>query len=97
MKSLFVKISCLETELNEQYEKCADKSEDAVARFQEELQKERERITKEVTERLVRDHKKELDSLRSRFKLMTCAAGMERTSSDTSLEKVDVSIITIIK
>lgn len=56
----------------------------------EELQKQllekdvvKEKSVKEATDRLVRDHKVEIENIRSRFKLMT----MERSPSDTSLEK----------
>ncbi|VEN38250.1 unnamed protein product [Callosobruchus maculatus] len=44
---------------------------------------EKEKTVKEVTDRLHREHKAEIENIRSRFKLMT----MERSPSDTSLEK----------
>lgn len=46
---------------------------------------ERERMVKETAERLYRDHKAEIDSIRSRFRLMT----MERSPSESSLEKIE--------
>uniref|UniRef100_A0A1L8DIA6 RB1-inducible coiled-coil protein 1 n=1 Tax=Nyssomyia neivai TaxID=330878 RepID=A0A1L8DIA6_9DIPT len=47
---------------------------------------EKEKVVKETTEKLMRDHKSELESLRSRYKLMT---SIERSPSDTSLEKIE--------
>nr|CAH7722811.1 unnamed protein product [Callosobruchus chinensis] len=44
---------------------------------------EKEKMVREVTDRLNREHKAEIENIRSRFKLMT----MERSPSDTSLEK----------
>lgn len=44
---------------------------------------EYEKTVKEATDRLNREHKAEIENIRSRFKLMT----MERSPSDTSLEK----------
>lgn len=47
---------------------------------------ERTRALNEVRDKMLRDHKTEIESLRSRFKLMT---NMERSPSDTSLERVE--------
>lgn len=46
----------------------------------------REAAVKEVRERLTNDHRNEIESLRCKFKLMT---SMERSPSDTSLEKIE--------
>lgn len=45
---------------------------------------EKEKVLKETVDRLNREHKAELENIRSRFKLMT----MERSPSDSSLEKI---------
>ncbi|KAI5699176.1 hypothetical protein M8J76_008973, partial [Diaphorina citri] len=45
---------------------------------------------KEITESLKRSHRAEMDNLRSRYKLMTCS-NMERSPSDTSLEKIETN------
>lgn len=50
------------------------------------VNEEKERVIKEITEKLTRDHKSELESLRSRYRLMT---SIERSPSDTSLEKIE--------
>ncbi|XP_055683356.1 RB1-inducible coiled-coil protein 1 isoform X4 [Lutzomyia longipalpis] len=50
------------------------------------VNEEKEKLTKEITEKLMREHKSELESLRSRYKLMT---SIERSPSDTSLEKIE--------
>lgn len=47
---------------------------------------ERLRAVTEIRENMLRDHKTEIESLRSRFKLMT---NMDRSPSDTSLERVE--------
>lgn len=47
---------------------------------------QREAAVKEVRERLTNDHRNEIESLRCKFKLMT---SMERSPSDTSLEKIE--------
>ncbi|KAF3420679.1 hypothetical protein E2986_02240 [Frieseomelitta varia] len=51
---------------------------------------EQQRMVKEATEKLQMEYKSELQSLRSRFKLMT-ASTMESSPSDSSLEKIDRS------
>ncbi|XP_075213216.1 autophagy-related 17 isoform X2 [Lycorma delicatula] len=53
-------------------------------------QEEQDRIVKEVTEQLTHAHKKEMEAVRSRFRLMACTS-MERSPSDTSLEKIERS------
>lgn len=60
--------------------------EDAEERIRKTMEKEREKAIKEVTEHF----KQEMEALRGRFKLVTCA-NMERCPSETSLEKVEVS------
>lgn len=47
---------------------------------------ERDVAVKEVKERMLSDHRNEIESLRCKFKLMT---SMERSPSDTSLEKIE--------
>lgn len=47
---------------------------------------EQKRAVNEAREKLIREHKTEIESLRSRFKLMTT---MERSPSDTSLEQIE--------
>lgn len=47
---------------------------------------ERDAAVKEVKEKLLSDHRNEIESLRCKFKLMT---SMERSPSDTSLEKIE--------
>ncbi|EGI64641.1 RB1-inducible coiled-coil protein 1 [Acromyrmex echinatior] len=47
-----------------------------------------ERMVKEATDKLQIEYKTELETIRSRFKLMT-ASTMERSPSDSSLEKIE--------
>lgn len=47
---------------------------------------QREAAVKEVKEKMHNDHRNEIESLRCKFKLMT---SMERSPSDTSLEKIE--------
>lgn len=51
-----------------------------------EVQHEKDLAVKEVREKLTKDHRNEMESLRCKFKLMT---SMERSPSDTSLEKIE--------
>ncbi|KAI5742719.1 hypothetical protein M8J77_010505 [Diaphorina citri] len=53
-------------------------------------EEDRQREVKEITESLKRSHRAEMDNLRSRYKLMTCS-NMERSPSDTSLEKIETN------
>lgn len=47
---------------------------------------DKEKAVNTIKDRLIREHKTEIESLRCRFKLMTTT---ERSPSDTSLEKID--------
>ncbi|XP_011168169.1 RB1-inducible coiled-coil protein 1 isoform X2 [Solenopsis invicta] len=49
---------------------------------------DQERMVKEATDKLQLEYKTELETIRSRFKLMT-ASTMERSPSDSSLEKIE--------
>ncbi|XP_018375015.1 PREDICTED: RB1-inducible coiled-coil protein 1 isoform X2 [Trachymyrmex cornetzi] len=49
---------------------------------------DQERMVKEATDKLQMEYKTELETIRSRFKLMT-ASTMERSPSDSSLEKIE--------
>lgn len=51
---------------------------------------DQERMVKEATDKFQLEYKTELETLRSRFKLMA-ASTMERSPSDCSLEKIEVS------
>lgn len=53
-----------------------------------ESQIDKEKAVNMIKDKLIRDHKTEIESLRCRFKLMTTT---ERSPSDTSLEKIDRS------
>lgn len=55
---------------------------------------DQERMVKEATDKLQIEYKTELETIRSRFKLMT-ASTMERSPSDSSLEKIEVSNLPI--
>lgn len=50
---------------------------------------EHQRTIKEETEKLQMEYKTQLETIRSRFKLMA-ASTMERSPSDCSLEKIEV-------
>lgn len=51
------------------------------------MQQRLEHARKEITNQLTMSHKKELEMMHVRFKLVTQAANMERSSSEQSLEK----------
>jgi len=54
-------------------------------------EEEKKAAIKEMTDRLNREHRMELEGLRSRFR-MVHASQMERSPSDTSLEKIEVRL-----
>lgn len=51
---------------------------------------DQDRLVKEATDKFQLEYKAELETIRSRFKLMA-ASTMERSPSDSSLEKIEVS------
>ena len=51
---------------------------------------DQKRMVKEATEKLQMEYKSELQSIRSRFKLMTASSTMESSPSD-STDKIEVS------
>ncbi|KAG5869946.1 hypothetical protein JTB14_026467 [Gonioctena quinquepunctata] len=74
------------TELRENVDKNAEEHARTIKELQRQIEDkelEKERNIKELTDRLNRDHKAEIENIRSRFKLMT----MERSPSETNLEK----------
>lgn len=58
--------------------------------LREEAESTKERAVREATEQLMQDHRREMDAVRSRFRLMASAT-MERSPSELSLERMDVS------
>ena len=69
-------------EIKDQFEKKINELEQRIS--QQTVQ--REAAIKEVKEKMLNDHRNEIESLRCKFKLMT---SMERSPSDTSLEKIE--------
>lgn len=59
------------------------------------LQQGLEHARKEITNQLTMSHKKDLEMMHVRFKLVTQATNMERSSSEQSLEKNKVIFIRI--
>lgn len=73
--------------LKNEIEKLIATRDKEIEELQKNLQKveeEKERTIKEIKESLIREHRAELDSLRSRFKLM-----MEQSSTELSQDKMD--------
>lgn len=58
--------------------------------FERRSKEERQKEMKELTETLNRQHRLELESVRSRYKMITCS-NMERSPSDTSLERIETN------
>lgn len=56
------------------------------------MQRELEHARKEITNQLTIAHKKELEMMQVRFKLVTQATNMERSVSEQNLEKNKVSM-----
>lgn len=55
---------------------------------------DQERMVKEVTDKFQIEYKTELETIRSRFKLMA-ASTMERSPSDSSLERIEVNNLSV--
>ena len=60
------------------------------AEMAEEAEEKEKKAVKEATEKLTAEYKAEIESLRSRFKLMSAAHAEKNLTSDSSLEKVEV-------
>lgn len=59
------------------------------------IQRELELARKDITNQLTMAHKKELEMMQVRFKIVTQAANLERSSSEQSLEKNKVIVYCI--
>lgn len=71
------------------YEKSIGELMDRIAEMEKltaQTAADKQKAVNDIKEQMNRDHKTEIESLRSRFKLMT---NMERSPSDTSLEKIE--------
>lgn len=106
IQSLRAENQCLERSLikyreesrlqKDEYERLLHQSKER----HEELQKEvenfevmKEKALRDCREELQKEYKAELESMRSRFKLMSL---MERSPSDSSLEKIDHNVIDLV-
>lgn len=79
---------CLDSEAREREER--ERLEEQCELDKGMCEAEKERVMKEVTEQLNHDHRMEMEAVRSRFiRVMT---SMERSPSECSLEKIEVSI-----
>ncbi|KAJ6648456.1 RB1-inducible coiled-coil protein 1 [Pseudolycoriella hygida] len=67
-------------------QKVMDEMNNYVVKLEARTNVEKEKAVNDIRDKLVREHKTEIESLRCRFKLM---ANMDRSPSDTSLEKID--------
>lgn len=74
----------LELELSEMRQQCS-----VVQEQLEGAETDKQRALKELSDRLTHSYKTELEGLRSRFRLMATTS-MERSPSDSSLEKIEV-------
>lgn len=54
---------------------------------------EQSKLIKEATDKLQAEHKNEFETMKGRFKLMTASSVMERSPSDSSLEKIEVNYL----
>lgn len=98
LRSEIIDLKKLNCSATLEHDKNKSKLETVIAELQEQLVQsennlaeanaEKMRAVNETRETMTRSHKTEIESLRSRFKLMT---NMERSPSDTSLENIDRS------
>lgn len=80
-------ISCLKKVVDELREEREKENEDFEKSLNE-LKADKEQSVKEVSEKLTREHKAEIENIRSRFRLMAVAK-MERTPSETNLDGIE--------
>ncbi|XP_054155908.1 RB1-inducible coiled-coil protein 1-like [Oppia nitens] len=83
----------LKNEFQSQLKELEVKHESMVNELRQELDEQRLRCLNELKEKLDSEHKHEMDSLRHRFKLAISTTSIERTPSETSLEKVNLDVI----
>ncbi|XP_046675481.1 RB1-inducible coiled-coil protein 1-like isoform X2 [Homalodisca vitripennis] len=57
--------------------------------LREQVEAARDLAVREATEQLLQDHRREMEAVRSRFRLMATATSMERSPSELSLERMD--------
>ncbi|XP_011684925.1 PREDICTED: RB1-inducible coiled-coil protein 1 isoform X2 [Wasmannia auropunctata] len=79
----FLEITSLTNSLTQCQKRIQDLEENLVT-----ARNDQDRMVKEATDKLQIEYKTELETIRSRFKLMT-ASTMERSPSDSSLEKIE--------
>lgn len=84
-----------ELELQRQLAEAAAEAQSRLDQALASAEEEHSSVVKEVTDRLTREHRMELEGLRSRFR-MVHASQMERSPSDTSLEKIEVSVYLLL-
>ncbi|KAH9515961.1 Autophagy- protein 11 [Dermatophagoides farinae] len=70
-----------------------EKHETNIESVRQEISMEKDRQIQKLRDQLNFDHKNELESLRQRFKLAISTTSIERTASETSLEKVQLDIV----
>lgn len=106
IQSLRAENQCLERSLikareenrlqKEEYERLLDhthKNLEDLKRNIDSFDEDKEKAIKEAKDELTKEYKAEMESIRSRFKLMSM---MERSPSDSSLEKIDHNVIDLV-
>lgn len=78
----------LETQISD-FVVLEEKFKEEIETSKQKLLDEKEAALKELGDRLNLDHKREMEGLRSRYRLYACT-NMERSPSDSSLEKIEV-------
>lgn len=81
------------SEFEELIESQQQKYQQKIEQLQNDTQKTKEEELQELKEKLQMEHRMEMDSLRHRYKLAITTTSIERTSSETSLEKVQLDIV----
>lgn len=93
LEALGSKLRCeAELELQRQVTELQAEAQVRLEQTMVNAEEEKKAAIKEMTDRLHREHRMELEGLRSRFR-MVHASQMERSPSDTSLEKIEVNLI----
>lgn len=83
----------LKTEFEEKIKQLEVNNQNALDELRATLEREKTKSLLELKEQMESEHKHELESLRHRFKLAISTTSIERTPSETSLEKVNLDLV----
>ncbi|XP_075678502.1 autophagy-related 17 [Dermatophagoides pteronyssinus] len=93
IENLFIRLNEELRSIQETISTLEQKHQTNIESIRKDISVEKDRQIQRLREQLLFDHKNELESLRQRFKLAISTTSIERTASETSLEKVQLDIV----